>query len=82
MEQVSNTNFLVNLTNAYSLMRLIKAKWHDSCSSQQVKESLTLVADSAIKLTVQICAEVLQRGIISKIGVFTKNHAVIQNKLA
>jgi hypothetical protein len=25
---------------------------------------------------------VLQRGIISKIGVFTKNHAVIQNKLA
>lgn len=33
MEQVSNTNFLVNLTNAYSLLRKIKLQWKDGCSN-------------------------------------------------
>jgi len=40
------------------------------------------VTDSAIKLTIQISAEVLQKGIIQRIGVFSKNHAINQNKLA
>ena len=59
MEQVSNTNFLVNLTNAYSLLRKIKLFWKDSCSTKQAKDTLTIVTDSAIKLTVQISADVL-----------------------
>jgi hypothetical protein len=33
MEQVANTNFLVNLTNAYSLLRKIKIQWKDCCSN-------------------------------------------------
>jgi len=82
MEQVSNTNFLVNLTNAYSLLRKIKLQWKDGCSNKQTKETLVICADSAIKQTIQICADVLQRGIIARIGVFSKNHAIAQNKLA
>ena len=82
MEQVANTNFLVNLTNAYSLLRKIKVQWKDSCSTQQVNESFEFYADTAIKLTLKVCAEVLQRGIIEKIGVFAKNNAIKQNMLA
>jgi hypothetical protein len=82
MEQVSNTSFLVNLTNAYCLLRKIKLHWKDACSNLQTKETLTIVSDTAIKLTIQICSEVLQRGIVARIGVFSKNHAIIQNKIA
>lgn len=59
MEQVSSTNFLVNLTNAYSLLRKIKLFWKDGCSTKQTKDTLTILTDSAIKLTIQISAEVL-----------------------
>ena len=77
MEQVANTNFLVNLTNAYSLLRKIKAMW--KCS---LRDSLESCCDTAIKLTIQITAEVLQKGIVAKVGIFTKNNAINQNKLA
>jgi hypothetical protein len=59
MEQVANTNFLVNLTNAYSLLRKIKLHWKDGCSTKQTKDTLTIVTDSAIKLTIQVSADVL-----------------------
>lgn len=36
MEQVSSTNFLVNLTNSYCLLRKIKKYWTQGCSTNEL----------------------------------------------
>jgi hypothetical protein len=72
----------VNLTNAYCLLRKVKKYWIVGCSSQEVSQKIVKCTDNAMKLTVQVCADVLQLGVIGRIGVFSKNHAVMQNKLA
>jgi len=82
MEQVSSTNFLVNLTNSYCLWRKIKKYWVQGCSTSEQHQRIITCTDNAIKLVVQVSSDVMQFGVILKIGVFGKNHAIVQNKLA
>ena len=82
LEQVTTTNFLVNLTNAYCLLRKIRRLWLKGCSNQEVGKQILEYIENGIKLTTQVSADVIQRGIMLRIGVHSKNFAIVQNKFS
>ena len=82
MEQVSNTNFMVYLTNSYCLLRKIRKFWLDGCQSNEMKVRIDTSVTIGLKLCTQVCSQVLGQGILERIGVHSKNFAIVQNKLA
>ena len=82
IDMVSNTNFMVNLTNAYCLLRKMRKFWLEGFATEAARKKCAGCIGTAIALTVDITATVLQKGIILRINAHTKNYAVVQNKLA
>lgn len=82
LDQVSNTNFMVLLTNAYCMARKIKKFWLGGCQSKTAQQRGELYLQNIIKLAVQVLTDVLKHGVLDKINQHTKNYAVVQNKLA
>ena len=82
IDMVSNTNFMVNLTNAYCLLRKMRKFWLEGFATEASRKKCAGSIGTAIALTVDITATVLQKGIILRINHHTKNYAVVQNKLA
>lgn len=84
LEQVSNTNFMVYLTNVYCLARKIKKIWlpdFKDCNKQAQYQVETCL-DHVIKITITVQFDVLQRGLLNKIGQRTPNYSVVQSKIA
>ena len=77
MDSVANTNFMVYLTNAYCLMKKIRIFWLGGCNSKQVRNNIEQCLHHGIKLTIEICSNVLQRGVISRINIHTTNYAMV-----
>lgn len=82
LDQVSNTNFMVLLTNAYCMARKIRKFWIGGCQTKTAQEKAEYYIQNIIKLTIKVLAAVLRHGVLEKIGQHTKNYAVVQNKLA
>ena len=82
LETISNTNFLVCLTNSYCLLRKIRKLWLPGCQSKEARISIDTGVSAGLKLCVLITSQVLAQGILEKINVHTKNYAIVQNKLA
>lgn len=82
IEIVSNTNFMVYLTNAYCLLRKVGKIWIKDNFSKYSKHNVDACVENGLKLTIQICAEVMQQGIIQRINVHSKNYPMVQNKMA
>jgi len=82
LDQVSNTNFMVLLTNAYCMARKIKKFWLPGRQTEVARQRGEFYVGSVLKLTIRALVDVLNRGLLQKIGHHTKNFAVVQNKLA
>jgi len=82
LDQVGNTNFMVLLTNAYCMARKIKKFWLPGRQTEAARQRGEFYVGSVLKLTVRALVDVLNRGLLQKIGHHTKNFAVVQNKLA
>lgn len=82
LDQVSNTNFIVMLTNAYCMARKIKKFWIGGFQTKTAQQKGEFYLQNIVKLTVQVLADVLTHGVLEKIGQHTKTYAVVQNKLA
>lgn len=82
MEQIANTNFLVYLANSYCLLRKIKKFWLEGCTVDKMKSGITKSSDIGIKLCIETASRIVSLGIVERIGVHSKNFAMVQSKLA
>ena len=82
LDQVSQTNFMVLLTNAYCMAKKIKKHWIGGCQTKTTQQKAEFYLKNIIKLTVQVLSDVVKHGVLDKVRQHSKNYAMVQNTLA
>lgn len=78
LETLRNTPLPLFMGNVYSLMLGPCKKW---LTNSLIKDELEIIRKSLKKLAVESCAVLLDVALCQCVGIFTKNHALIQNRI-
>ena len=78
LESVRNTTLALFMGNVWCLMHTQVKKWN---SNSIIKQELEVIRKSLKKLAIESCITILDVAMVKCIGVFSKNFALVQNRI-